>query len=536
MRLPSRDRVIAFMKRHRIKLTELGLLLAVMLVATFLVYEVDLFWDEGQLTPHETVIELDEALLLGGLLAVGLLVFAVRRYLDQRRETRRRVAAEQQVRRLAFQDDLTGLPNRRQFDDALKAALDCPPRSGSLHAVLLMDLNGFKHINDTHGHGIGDEVLVIVAQRLLSTLREGDLLARFGGDEFALLAQHLLGAESATHLARRIIAALEKPIVTGRITHKVGAGIGIALIPQDASTLREAMRRADVALYRAKAERRSALRFFETQMDQQVAERDQMETHLREALQTGQIQPLFQPATDLKTGRITSFEVLPHWRHQELGEISPQRFVPIAEDVGLIHELADSLLRQACAAAAQWPADVKLAVDIFPGQLKDRELPVRILLTLAQYNIDARRLELEITESVLVQDLEGAKDVLAPLRAAGATVTLDNFGTGYSTLYHLQNFKLDKVKIDRSFVAEMGSNREQPRLFNALAGLGHGLGLKVAVEGVESLLLSDTLIENGCEEGQGPWFGAPLSAQESVQFISQRPADRVALPAHTASP
>ena len=193
-----------------------------------------------------------------------------------------RIAAEQQVRTLAFQDPLTGLANRRRFDEALQAAVACPPRSGAMHALLLLDLNGFKRVNDLHGHAIGDELLVVVAQRLLSAIREADLLSRFGGDEFAVLAQHLLGPEAASSLARRIIAALEQPITTGRASHQVGVGIGIALIPVDATSSQEAVRRADLALYRATAERRSALRLFEEPMDRQIAERDRMENLLRE--------------------------------------------------------------------------------------------------------------------------------------------------------------------------------------------------------------------------------------------------------------
>ena len=524
-------RAIDFVKRHRVSLSELAILFASMLVVTYIAYSVDLFWDEGQLTPHQAVIELDEALLLGGLLVLGLLVFAIRRHLDQRREIRRRIAAEQQVRRLAFQDPLTGLANRRQFDEALKAAVDSPPRSTAMHALLLLDLNGFKRVNDVHGHAIGDELLMIVAQRLLSAVREGDLLARFGGDEFAVLAQHLLGTEAATSLARRLVAALEQPITTGRVSHQIGVGIGIVLIPQDATSPQEAVRRADIALYRAKAERRSAFRYFEEPMDRQIAERDRLETLLREAVTHDLIKATFQPQWDLKTGRVIGFEVQPRWQIPDLGNLPPARFLPIAEEVGLIHQLASCLLEQACRAAAHWPPQISLAIDIYPGQLKDPELPQRILQTLAQHGMPTSRLELEITESALVQDVEAARQIVEPLRSAGARITLDNFGTGYSSLYHLQSIKLDKVKIDRSFAEQWCTSEQKSRVFAALAGLGHGLGLKVAAEGLPGAPSMQSLLESGCEQGQGSWLGDAVSATETLQLLSlESPKDPATRP------
>jgi diguanylate cyclase (GGDEF)-like protein len=513
------NRIRSFIIRHRSSLGEVSLLAAVMGVATYIAFSVDIFMHEGQLTPRGSLIELDEMGLLGGLLAVGLLVFGCRRYVEQKREMRRRMAAEAHARELAYQDVLTGLPNRRQFDEALKAALDAPPRSGAAHALYLLDLNGFKQVNDVHGHGAGDEVLIVVAQRLRSAMRDGDMVARFGGDEFAVLARHLAGPEAATNVALRIIDTLGPPIAGGNAVHHVGAGIGIALLPADATTPEEAMRKADVALYRAKVERRSAMRFFEPQMDQRLNEREATERALREALAAGRIKPMFQPTFDLGSHRVVGFEALPTWFDEAQGEIPAERFIAIAEEAGLIHELAERLLRDACVAACAWPADVRLSIDIVPVQLRDEQLAARIVRILQETGFPAERLEVEITESAVVADLEGAQLTLGTLRGAGVRIVLDNFGTGYSSLYHLRNFKLDKIKIDRSFIETMRSEKESASIVHALVGLGHGLGLTIAAEGVQNGAQGLELLGNGCQEGQGDRLSEAMTAESTIAFF-----------------
>jgi diguanylate cyclase (GGDEF)-like protein len=514
----------SFMTRHRVTVQDLSVILAAMLVAAFLVFELDVYANQDSVTAREKTIELDEALTLGGILCFGLLIFAVltaRRYQDQKLENRRRVAAEQHVRKLAFQDPLTGLANRRQFDEALNAAIAAPPRAGGSHAVFLLDLNGFKQVNDVYGHGVGDEVLTIVAQRLSGAVREGDLVARVGGDEFAILSRHLMGAEAATNIAMRVLHALEEPILAGRKSHQIGSGIGIALIPNDATTLLEALRKADIALYRAKSERRSALRFFEGEMDRRVQERDRLDRELRAAIAADTIRPFFQPVVDLKTKNVIGFEVIPHWIDASLGEIKLDRFIPVAEENGLIHELFERILKKSCAAAAHWPQDATLALDIYPSQLKDHTLHSRIISILEASGVVPARLELEITESALVRDLEGAQEVLGALREAGVRIVLDNFGTGYSSLYHLRNFKLDKIKIDRSFIETLGS-RESAEIVSALVGLGHGLGLTIVAEGVEDPEQRASLLTTGCEQGQGFLFSGAVPAEETTSFFSDQ--------------
>ncbi|MBS1814048.1 MAG: EAL domain-containing protein [Acidobacteria bacterium] len=505
----------AFIIRHRRSIADLTLVAATVIVGLYLAMSFDFFLQAGHETIQQETIELDEALLIGGVLAIGLLIFAFRRYREQKRESARRLAAEQHIRVLAFQDPLTGLPNRRQFDDALKAAIAAPPREGAVHAVLLLDLNGFKQINDVHGHGTGDEVLTITAQRLLSAMRDGDLVARLGGDEFAVLATHLADPEAATNIARRIIDALKDPIHIGSTKHMVGSGIGIALMPSDATAPEEILRKADLALYRAKEERRSAMHFFEDDLDARMRERDWLEQELRAAVTSGQIQTFFEPAVDLRTREITGFEASPRWLHPTAGEIGADRFIAIAEESGLIHELMDHILRQACVAAANWPSSVILSIDILPVQLKDKSLQLRVLDILSTTGFPAQRLEMEITESALVRDLEAAQIVLGGLRDAGVRIALDNFGTGYSSLYHLRNFKLDKIKIDSSFIRGMRSEQESADIVRALVGLAHGLGLTIAADGIEDHEQQSSLLLTGCEQGQGHLYSKSLSAEQT---------------------
>jgi diguanylate cyclase (GGDEF)-like protein len=474
-----------FMMRHRVSLQDLSIIAAVMLVAGFLCFEIDVFTQEG-LPPPEQRLELDEVLLLGALLAVSMLVFSIRRHLEQKRETTRRVAAEQHVRTMAFQDGLTGLDNRRRFEEALAVVIATPPAAGSTHAVLMLDLNGFKNINDVHGHGVGDEVLIIVAQRLLGIVAPGDTVARLGGDEFIMLARHLAGSEAAANVARHIIEALEEPIVSGKVTSRISAGIGITLIPDDANTKHEIMRKADVALYRAKAERRGAFRFFEESMDLQVRERASIEAELRVAIAAHQMTPKYHAEVDLRSGATVGFEAELHWSNPTLAAIAPERLLSIAEDCGLIHELSDCLMDQACNAAAAWASALPLSIAIVPSLLRDRQLHVRILSILATSGLNPSRLVLAVAESALVQNLEGAKLALAGLRDIGVKVSLDKFGTGYSSLYHLRNFGLDKIKIDRSFIESMHSTESSAQIVNALVGLGVGLGLAVTADGIDS--------------------------------------------------
>jgi diguanylate cyclase (GGDEF)-like protein len=517
MNLPN---LRSFIVRHRVALRGLCIVFAIAMGSLYVAYKVDIFPNEGPVAVHEATIELDEALLVAAITMLAIFVFGVTQYVAQKREMRARIAAEQHVRELAYQDGLTGLPNRRQFEDALDAAVDSPPRAGASHAVFLLDLNGFKNINDVYGHAVGDQALTVVAQRLRIAMRDGDIVARFGGDEFAILAMHLGDPEAATSVALRVIDALDAPITTGGSVHNVGVGIGISMVPSDAATAEEALRKADVALYRAKAQRRSALRFFEPAMDVHVRERSSMEQSLRRAMERGDIKAVYQPTVSLRTHKITGFDVSPRWIDPEHGPVELERFIALAEEAGLIHALAERILRQACEAAKTWPPHVKIAVDIYASQLKDQLLPARVLKILEDAGIAPSRLEVEITESAVVGDMVNAQAILGTLRASGVRIALDNFGTGYSSLYHLRNFKLDKIKIDRSFIHTMASEPASAGIVNALVGLGQGLGLTIAAEGVEAADQEGLLLSSGCEQGQGQLFSGPISAADTVNLFS----------------
>jgi predicted signal transduction protein with EAL and GGDEF domain len=285
-------------------------------------------------------------------------------------------------------------------------------------------------------------------------------------------------------------------------------------------TAEEALRKADVALYRAKVEKRSALRFFEPAMDIRVQERASMEQALRVAMNRGDIKAVYQPIVDLRTRKITGFDATPMWFDPNLGKVEFECFIALAEEVGLIHALSDDVLLQACEAAKSWPGHVTISVDIHASQLKDHLLPSRVLKILESAGIAPSRLEVEITESALVGDMANAQAILGALRAAGVRIALDNFGAGYSSLYHLRNFKLDKVKIDRSFIATMATESASAGIVTALVGLGHGLGLTIAAEGVEASDQEGLLLSSGCQQGQGQLFSAPISAADTLNLFA----------------
>lgn len=515
----------ALFMRHRVKIFDGGFILVALLTAALCAFEFDVFESEGHVSQRQETIELDELLMLATLTVSGSLFYTWRRAREHQRENVARVAAEKEVRNLALHDALTGLPNRRQFDQALKDALATAPTAPEAHAILLLDLNGFKKINDVHGHPTGDQVLIHVGARLLRALREGDLVARLGGDEFVVLARNVAGADGATTIGRRILESLIEPVTVGGVRHQVGTSIGVSLSPQDGTEADELVRRADVALYRAKAERRSGLRFFEKAMDARLYERDTLEQALMADLRTDAFALRFQPAAAVKGGAVGRFEAMPVWRRGSLGDLAPDRFVPIAEDAGVLAELMEQLLRRAGAAAATWPATVRLAFNLPGALLQDTTVGLRIQSALAASGVAPARLDLEIDEGALIRDAEAASALIAPLRAAGVRIVAAHFGTGYSDLKNLQKLQLDGIKIDRSFVAAMVHDRKAAVMVKALVAVGQGLDLSVSADGVRSAAQQAALAAQGCELAQGDLYGSPLTANEALSLVR---ADRAA--------
>ena len=517
----------SFVIRHKFRFIDFTAVALLVFVAAYAAWALDIFTNGAGEAPQRQTFEVDELVAVSVLLLTGM-VWAIGRLRRERREVARRIAVEHQIRQLAFHDDLTGLPNRRQFDDALRAAAAAPPRAGGSHGVFMLDLNGFKRVNNVFGHPVGDEVLMQVAARLTAAVREGDLVARLGGDEFGVLSTHMSGAEAATGLAGRIIEQLRAPIPAGGASHSVGVAIGISLTPQNGNDTFELLRKADIALYRAKLQAGSAMCFFEEEMDVHVRERDQLERELKNAIEDHTIVPFYQPLVDLVTGRIRGFEALARWTHPRLGEIGPERFIPIAEDSGLIGPLTDQLLVRACADASGWPGDVELAVNVSPVLLRDPGFGLKVIGILGRAGFPLRRMELEITESALVRDLEAAAAALSALRDSGMKIALDDFGTGYSSLYHLRNFKADRIKIDRSFVASMSSDKDSAAIVKALVGLGAGLGLEVTAEGVETEEQRLMLAGDGCKQGQGFLYSKAVDAADALALLGRDGARRLA--------
>lgn len=475
---------------------------------------------------HGDDIGLDGAMVTAVLASAGLAIFAWRRWREMHLEVAARELAEANAQQVAAHDALTGLPNRRRLQEELGQALARVDRGVGSAALLMVDLDRFKPVNDVHGHLAGDRLLQEVAGRLRINVRDGDTVARLGGDEFAIIAALATDdpSEEASRLARRLVAALETSFALPEATVQIGCSIGLAIAPQDARDAGTLMRRADLALYRAKAEGRGCFRFFEAEMDERIRERAALESDLRLAIARDELEPHFQPLVSIDTGRLLGFEVLARWTHAERGDVPPTEFVNIAEDTGLIVPLTEKLLRKACRVAARWPEELSVAVNVSPVQLRDRALPESISRILAEVGMPAQRLEVELTESALIGNLDLAREILTDLKTLGVRLSLDDFGTGYSSLAHLQALPFDKIKIDARFVRAMNSDVGSRKIVAAVVGLGHSLGLPTVAEGVEEKRDAEALRQLGCDAGQGWLFGRPLPVAEVERMLALRVA------------
>ena len=415
----------------------------------------------------------------------------------------------------ALRDPVTDLPNRRAFDICLATALaSAAPEA----VVLLVDLDRFKHVNDTLGHPIGDGLLCLVAKRLRSLVRTADFVARFGGDEFAVVLSPVPGG--ATDLARRIVDVLGRPYLIDGHLVTVGASVGIASAPQHGQSVPGLVRCADLALYAAKAAGRGVFRVFEPELDQRAKDRRTLEIELRRALMLREFELHYQPQIDIETQTVEGFEALIRWNHPGRGLIPPGDFIPLAEEIGLIVPLGEWVIRQSCLEATRWPDEIRVAVNVSSLQFADAERLVNVIThALATSGLPGRRLEIEITESVLLRDQSFVLAALHQLHALGVRVAMDDFGTGYSSLSQLRSFPFDKIKIDRSFVHTNDNPDSQNAIVRAITALGISLGMQTIAEGVETAGELKRVRSEGCRSVQGYLFSRPVPSSEIAALL-----------------
>ncbi|WP_444462414.1 putative bifunctional diguanylate cyclase/phosphodiesterase [Rhodobacter capsulatus] len=431
-----------------------------------------------------------------------------------------RFEAVERIAHLAHHDGLTGLPNRALFLDRLEAALG-RVRRGQGCAVLLVDLDRFKEVNDTLGHPAGDALLCAVAARLQAEVSAADTLARLGGDEFAILLTETDAPQAAVALAERLIAAVETSFDLDGRAVAIGASVGIATAPSDGLSAKALVKAADVALYRAKADGSGCLRFFEPESDTRMQLRRALESDLRRAWAARDFELFFQPIIDMRTRRVSCFEALLRWHHPDRGWVSPETFIPLAEEMGLIVPIGEWVLAEACAAAVLWPGSLRVAVNLSPVQLAHIGLAEAITAALRRTGLAANRLELEITETVMMKETRATLATLERLKGMGLRIAMDDFGAGYSSLRNLQRFPFDKVKIDRAFTAGLGSSRQSAAIVRAVTGMCLSLGMVSTAEGVETEAQLAALDREGCAEVQGFLFSKPVPAREIPALLDR---------------
>ena len=439
---------------------------------------------------------------------------ALARALDKRRRY------ENEIAHLARHDVLTNLPNRALFRDELRRAFANRSREGEQVAVLCLDLDRFKPVNDTLGHAAGDELLRQVAMRLSFCVRAGDLAARLGGDEFGIIQSRVEDEGDASALAERVVQSLSGPydVCGHRVT--VGVSVGVAIAAGATGSPDELVHQADLALYRVKADGRQSFSFYHQDMDARVENRRKLEMDLHEAIEKQQFAVHFQPTIKLNDNSVAGFEALLRWKHPERGMISPVDFIPIAEETGLINQIGQWVLMEACKQAVMWPPHMSVAVNLSPVQFRQATLPLQIMNALSKSGLEPSRLELEITEAVLLKDSESTQETLKQLRDIGVRIALDDFGTGYSSLSYLSRFQFDKIKIDRSFVNDINTRNDALSIVRAITSLGADLGMTVTAEGVETEEQLAQLRDVHCTEVQGFYFSKPKAAGDLDEFLS----------------
>ena len=443
--------------------------------------------------------------------------------------------AEERITHLAYSDVVTGLPNRMAFCEKVDRVLSAGRLNGQSAALLCFDLDRFKSINDTRGHAVGDALLASVGKRIKACARDRDIVARLGGDEFAILQIDPVLPTDTMILARQILDAFKVPFRLAQGDISINTSIGVAIAPDDGWKIDSLLKKADLGLYAAKADGAGCFRFFEAEMEAGAHRRRALEDGLRAALQNGELEVAFQPLVDLHSWSLAGCEALARWKSPEWGYVSPAEFIPVAEAAGLIDEIGEFVLRTAVTEARRWPSDTVVAVNLSPVQFKNQNLLAMVVSALAESGLPPARLELEVTESIFLDGADGALAMLQNLRTLGVRTSLDDFGTGYSSLSYLRRFPFDKIKIDKSFIDDVGARDESLAIIRAIVALANALGMSTTAEGVESVAQVAKLRDAGCTQIQGYVFSPPRAAGDiRAMFAPRLPAiehDRDAVPA-----
>jgi len=473
--------------------------------------------------PTTEFVELDD----GRTIAIVSQPMADGGWVATHEDVTERRRAEMKIAHMARHDALTDLPNRVLLRERLSEALLHVERGQRL-AVLYVDLDQFKNVNDSLGHPVGDELLRAVAGRLRGCVAETDTICRVGGDEFCIIQTEVGDATDAERLALRIAEAIRAPYDLHGHLAVIDASIGIALAPADGTDANELIKNADMALYGAKADGRGVYKFFEANMDARMKERRTVELALRHAFDHGEFELYYQPMLNLDTGAVRCCEALLRWHHPTRGMVSPVEFIPVAEDIGLIVALGEWVIRSACADAARWPAHVSVSVNLSPTQLVNKGLLPAVLGALASSQLPPDRLELEITEAVLMQNSEVTLKVLHQLRSLGIRISMDDFGTGYSSLSYLRSFPFDTIKIDRCFIKGLGESSDADAIVEAVTGLADSLRMTTTAEGVETREQLDLVRKLGCTDVQGFFYSPPVPVGELTKLLGEEQRGSIA--------
>ncbi|WP_284053134.1 putative bifunctional diguanylate cyclase/phosphodiesterase [Stakelama marina] len=465
----------------------------------------------------------DRTIVIALLLNVALILIGWRRHHYLSEEISLRTAAEERAQLLASRDPLTGFLNRRSMAEEGAALLSRGTKRGKATALLLLDLDHFKSVNDMHGHTVGDALLRAVAEEMTHILPQSALIARFGGDEFACAM--LFDPEhpgTVDRIADRLVSRMAQPFTVEGIGCHISCSLGLARSDFGCPSIDALMRSADIAMYSAKKSGRNRFAWFDRSMERELEARNELENGLRSAIPRQEIVPYFEQQIDLATMRLQGFEVLARWEHPTRGLISPEEFIPVAEETGMIAELSMSIMRQAFASARDWDSSISLAVNISPWQLRDAWLAQKIIKLLTETRFPAERLEVEITESALFDNMALAQSIIGSLKNQGIRLALDDFGTGYSSLAHLRALPFDRIKIDRSFIVSMSENPDSAAIVTAITKLGESLNLPVTAEGIEDEAVAARLLAMGCSKGQGWHFGKPLSMTGARRLLAEK--------------